>query len=175
MSCRKLRVAVLPVVLCVGAAAQSPALSVCAVLSDPEKYHSQLVRIRGRLVNGPEAQFLAGDECSAQKNSDITGLNRGIWLAAPNSPLAPNSKLVVRQSVQRASAILKSIFETKPPRTRQVFLTVFGELHAKPRVINRTDGKKSHIGYGHLGAQQAQIVVSSIEALEIFGLDDGEY
>ena len=43
--------------------AEENVLTVCKVLSDPSRYHGQIISVRGVWINGPEQNYLTEPDC----------------------------------------------------------------------------------------------------------------
>ena len=137
--------------------------SVWSVLHRLQRFHHQMVRIRGTVQSALETYCLR-DFCGSRLRTRSYTWPSAIWLAGPALAESTIDFQPDMESIQRLSDVLH---EKARDFSAEVVATIEGRLEAHAlRTGIGGNGQVIGMGYGHLGGFPAQIIIKSVISIE---------
>jgi len=144
------------------------ALSVCELLEHIQKYRDKEVYVRGEPREGPEEVALYGEGCTQPLMTNGHVWPNAIWLTPPDGLAERPVNFSLNE--EALEAMKKKIESERAAGKRgKVTVTVIGKLEARKKLFGGPgpDGGWIGNGFGHLNAYACQIVIRTVEDVEI--------
>lgn len=150
--------------------AQERAQSVCEIVTNLDRYSGKLVTVRARIQSDVDV-WLAADDCKTAIRVGELGFDNLIAVAWPNSPIVKLKGPNVEFPYDAASGDrLEAALGSRDIHTQKLYANIVGMIVTRvpplALVINRPGGPV-RVGFGHLGAAPAQIIVKEISNIEV--------
>lgn len=138
---------------------------VCAVFKDLPKLHGKDIEIAGYWEETDHGMFLRG-HCKSRLVTQGYHWIQAIWLARPSSIASPPFAL----DAPSVDAAYRAVERQRPSRgSYRVWATFIGRLETGDTLLVATNGHigPRPLGYGHLGAYPAQLILRSIKNVRV--------
>ena len=152
-------------------ATAEPPLTVCEVLSNLKVYHGQTISVRGELEEALEWISLKPHGCTVKVRIEDRDWPPAIFVTFPGTQEAKH----VDFEVDRGSfATMRKAFagDDIAGKRRIHIATFVGMLQSKLTVVPFGPGRRGVIGYGHLGAFAAMLVVKTVKDPVVIVVDE---
>ncbi len=143
-----------------------PVLSVCEVLAQATRYNGRMVMVTGIDSGTDEGSWLRGEECPEYQAGGRTW-KAIVWVASPQSADRRVDFAFDVDSLARSIAQFRRLRRNTLVRCIAVTYTGIFETRTDwdAFTINYPDGRVTHVGFGHLGAAPAQLIMKSVDSV----------
>jgi hypothetical protein len=148
---------------------QQRTISVCDLLSHVDGYRDKEVHVRGELREGPEEFALYGDNCRGGLITNGHAWPVAVWITPPDgTPAGRVDFSMDEKAVQALKTKLQS--ERAAGRRGKVLVTLVGKVEVRKKLFGGPNATGNWIGngFGHLNAYPGQLVIRTVENVEIF-------
>jgi hypothetical protein len=142
---------------------QIPVLTACEILSQRMDYNGKLVSIRARIHGTDEGVWLDGRDCPGLITSD-----EYVWPSMISTQTSDADFTSSFEGMRKLRPKLMRLGRRAPERCIIWTYTGVFETRSTYEKVSYPNGSSTYIGFGHLGAAPAQLLLKTVDDVNIY-------